>query len=78
MTTTNMPIKKWILQYVIATVICFILFAAVQYLKGRGIEYSINFGLLWSFLAVTVFFIRRVYNYRKNISCGICNDIPKK
>ena len=74
----KMPVKKWIVQYIIAFVVCFLIFATVQYLKGRGINYALNFGALWSFLAVSVYFIRRVYNFRKNISCGLCNDISEK
>jgi len=71
-----MPIKKWIIQYSVALPLLFFIFAGVQYLKGRTIEYSIEFGIIWSILSVAVFALRRVYNYRKNINCAICNDLP--
>ena len=71
-----MPIKKWIIQYSVALPLLFIIFAGVQYLKGRTIEYSIEFGIIWSILSVAAFALRRVYNYRKNINCAICNDLP--
>lgn len=70
-----MPIKKWIFQYAIALPIIFVLLTGVQYLKGRSLEYSIEFGILWSLVSVTIFAIRRFYNYRKNINCAVCNDI---
>ncbi|GAA0852561.1 hypothetical protein GCM10009114_02890 [Aliiglaciecola litoralis] len=71
-----MPIKKWIIQYSVALPLLFALFASVQYLKGSSLEESIEFGLLWSTLSLTVFALRRVYNFRKNINCSICNDLP--
>lgn len=72
----DMPVKKWIYQYSVALPLVFILLAGVQYWKGRTIEYSIEFGILWSVLSVLVFALRRAYNYRKNINCAVCNDLP--
>ncbi len=71
-----MPVKKWLVQYTLALIIIFIVLTGVQYTKGRSLEYSIEFGLLWSLLSVILFAIRRFYNYRKNIHCAICNDLP--
>ena len=71
-----MPVKKWLVQYTLALIIIFIVLTGVQYTKGRSLEYSIEFGLLWSLLSVILFAIRRFYNYRKNIHCTICNDLP--
>ena len=71
-----MPIKKWIFQYSIALPVIFVLLASVQYLKGRSLEYSIKFGVLWALISVAIFAIRRFYNYRKNINCAVCNDLP--
>lgn len=71
-----MPIKKWIFQYALALPTVFVLLAGVQYLKGRSLEYAIEFGLLWALISVSVFAIRRYYNYRKCINCAVCNDLP--
>mgnify|MGYP005824287095 CR=1 FL=1 len=73
-----MPIKKWIVQYVIALPIIFVLLAGVQYLKGRDLEYAIEFGILWALVTVIIFAVRRFYNYRKNIHCAVCNDLPNE
>ncbi|CCQ10989.1 hypothetical protein PALB_18630 [Pseudoalteromonas luteoviolacea B = ATCC 29581] len=73
-----MPIKKWIYQYSIALPVVFLILAGVQYFKGRSAEYSIEFGIIWSIISVSVFAIRRIYNYRKSINCAICNDLPNK
>ena len=73
-----MPIKKWILQYAVALPIIFALLAGIQYLKGRTLEYAIEFGILWSLISVSLFAIRRFYNYRKNIYCAVCNDLPNE
>ncbi|GAA59886.1 hypothetical protein P20652_1750 [Pseudoalteromonas sp. BSi20652] len=70
-----MPIKKWIVQYAIALPIIFVLLTGVQYLKGRSLEYSIEFGISWALVSVTIFALRRFYNYRKNINCAVCNDL---
>jgi len=75
MSGLDMPIKKWIIQYAIALPIVFVVLAGVQYLKGRSLEYAIEFGILWAVVAITVFALRRLYNYRKNIHCAVCNDI---
>jgi len=72
-----MPIKKWLFQYSLALPVIFVLLAGVQYLKGRSVEYSLEFGVLWALISVAVFAMRRLYNYRKNINCIICNDLPK-
>ena len=71
-----MPIKKWIVQYAIAFPIIFVLLAGVQYLKGQSVYYSIEFGLIWAFVSLLIFAIRRFYNYRKQIHCALCNDLP--
>ena len=73
-----MPIRKWIFQYAISLPIIVIILMGVQYLKGRSLDYSIEFGVIWGFISVTIFAIRRYYNYRKNIQCAVCNDLPKE
>ncbi len=75
---TLVPIKKWLFQYSIALPLVFLLLAAVQYAKGRSLEYAIEFGLVWSFISVAVFAARRAYSFRQNIHCALCNDLPKK
>ena len=74
---SSMPIRKWILQYTLALPIVFSLLAAVQYLKGRDLEYCLEFALIWSLISVGIFAANRAYNFRKNIDCAICNDLPK-
>jgi hypothetical protein len=73
----SMPIRKWILQYTLALPIVFGLLAGVQYLKGKDLEYCLEFGLIWSLISVGIFAANRAYNFRKNIDCAICNDLPK-
>lgn len=71
-----MPIKKWALQYVAMLIVFSVILSLVQYLKGRGVDYSLEFGILWAFLAATLFLGTRIYYYRKNIYCAVCNDLP--
>jgi hypothetical protein len=71
-----MPVRKWIFQYSIALPIIFVLLTSVQFMKGRSLDYSIEFGLLWASLSIAIFAIRRVYNYRRDINCSVCNDLP--
>ena len=73
-----MPIKKWVFQYTVALPLIFVLLSSVQYLKGRGLEYSIEFGIFWALITVFIFAITRVYYFRKNINCTVCNDSPNK
>ena len=73
-----MPIKKWILQYLVALPVIFLLLAGVQYLKGRSLNYAVEFGLLWAVVSIGIFALRRYYNYRKNIHCAVCNDLAEK
>ncbi|MDO6568982.1 hypothetical protein Q4561_18060 [Alteromonas sp. 1_MG-2023] len=72
-----MPLKKWIFQYSIALPLVFLLLAGVQYLKGRTLGYAIEFGIMWSFITVGIFAIRRAYNFRKHIDCQVCRDLPE-
>lgn len=73
----DMPIKKWVIQYIVTFIIMFLIFSNVQYLKGHEVEYSFRFGVLWSIIATTIFLINRIYYYRKKIYCVVCNDLPK-
>lgn len=68
-----MPIKKWLLQAIILLPVLFLVFAAVQYLKGRGMEYSMQFGIFWSTVSTAVFFATRIYYYRKGLVCKVCD-----
>ena len=73
-----MPIKKWLIQYLLALPLVFLLLAGIQYLKNRGLEYSIQFGLLWAFISVSIFFAARGYYFRKGMHCKISNEeLPK-
>lgn len=72
----DMPIKKWAIQYVLMTLVLFIVFSAVQSMKGQELEYAVRFGALWAFISSTIFFATRVYYFRKNIACSVCNDLP--
>lgn len=71
------PVKKWALQYALALPVIFALLAAVQYLKGHNFAYSMQFGMFWALLSVVIFAIRRYYNFRKNIACALCKDLPE-
>ena len=71
-----MPVKKWMFQYSIALPLVFLLLAAVQYLKGHTLMYSVQFGVMWAFISIAIFAARRAYNFRKNIACQVCNDLP--
>lgn len=73
-----MPIKKWAVQYAIAFPMIFVLLAGVQYLKGQTFGYSVEFGIIWTVTSLTIFTARRAYNFRKNIACQVCNDIPQQ
>ena len=72
------PIKKWISQYLILYPLIAGLLSAIQYMKGRSIEYSIEFGLIWAGVSIAIFAVNRVYYFKKNIPCAVCNDIHLK
>ncbi len=72
-----MPIRKWTIQYLIAFPVVLMLLAGGQYFKGRDLDYAIEFGLIWAAISITVFALRRAYNFKKNIACSLCNDLPE-
>lgn len=72
-----MPIKKWIIQYLIATPVVAMLLGGIQMLKGRELEYAVEFGLLWGVISTTIFIATRIYYYKKGLYCKVCNDLPK-
>ncbi len=72
-----MPIKQWLIQYLIAFPVVFTLLAGVQYIKGRDLQYCIEFGVLWGVISIAIFALRRVYIYKKNTACIIKNTSPK-
>ncbi|AOE50367.1 hypothetical protein [Kangiella sediminilitoris] len=71
-----LPWKKWIIQYAMMAAVLFVLLAGVQYLKGKSIDYSIEFGVLWALITSTIFLATRTYYFKKNIACQVCNDLP--
>jgi hypothetical protein len=71
-----MPIKKWLLQFVVVWPLLFLLLAAIQYVKGRELDYALTFGLLWSSLTLAIFFATRVYYFKRGMACKVCNDLP--
>lgn len=71
-----MPIRKWIIQYLIAVPVVALLLGGVQMLKGRELEYAVEFGLLWGFISATIFLATRIYYYKKGLYCKVCNDLP--
>ncbi len=73
-----MPIKKWILQYVLMIAVLFVAFAGVQVIKGRGLNYALEFGLIWSLVSCSIFMLVRIRNYNKRIACKLCNDLPQR
>lgn len=71
-----MPVKKWLIQYVIAVLAAGGLLGLIQFLKGRGLEYSIEFGVLWGFISATLFLVTRIYYFKKGLYCKVCADLP--
>lgn len=71
-----MPVRKWMLQYSVAFPVILLLLSGVQLLKGRDIEYALEFGVIWTIISITVFAVRRAYIFRRNIHCALCNDLP--
>jgi len=69
------PLKKWLIQYALILPTLFLVFSVVQYLKGRTIEYSIEFGIIWSVVTLLIFGITRAYYFKKQVACSVCNDI---
>lgn len=73
-----MPLKKWAIQYSIAFPFVCALLGGLQFIRGRSLEYSIEFGVLWALISIAVFALRRAYNYKMHIHCGICDDLPQQ
>jgi len=55
-----MPIKKWTLQYLVAYPLLATIFASVQYFKGQSFSYSLEFGVTWAFISISIFAARRI------------------
>ncbi len=70
-----MSIKKWVIQYVITVIVLFFIFAVIQYLKGKNLVYSLEFGAVWSVISASIFLITRATYFKKNIACQVCNDL---
>ena len=49
-----MPIKKWTLQYLVAYPLLATIFASVQYFKGQSFSYSLEFGVTWAFISISI------------------------
>ena len=72
-----MPVKKWVTQYLAMFLVLAGIFSLVQYLKGHQLEGSIYFGITWSVVGSSIFLLNRIYYFRKNTHCSVCNDLPK-
>lgn len=73
-----MPVRKWMFQYLMMLLTLSALFSGVQYLKGRGLEYALEFGVLWAFISSTIFLVVRIRNYKNRVACQLCNDLPEQ
>lgn len=65
-------------QYLMMLLTLSALFSGVQYLKGRGLEYALEFGVLWAFISSTIFLVVRIRNYKNRVACQLCNDLPEQ
>lgn len=71
-----MPTRKWTLQATLMFVALSLVFALVQLAKGHELWESLRFGLYWFVVSTALFLITRIRNYRKQIYCKLCNDLP--
>ncbi|SDK58096.1 hypothetical protein [Microbulbifer yueqingensis] len=71
-----MPWKKWIIQFSIMSVTLILVFSGVQLAKGHGPDESLLFAAFWGPCTATVFLLTRIYYFRRNIRCVVCNDLP--
>lgn len=65
-------------QYLMMLLTLSALFSGVQYLKGRGLEYALEFGVLWAFISSTIFLVVRIRNYKNRVACQLCNDLSEQ
>lgn len=73
-----MPIKKWLKQYAVAMPLLFALFTCTQYVKGHSLKDSMAFAVTWACITLLIFAVTRAYNFKRNVYCQLCNDLPEK
>lgn len=72
-----MKVTFWARRFLAAFCVAFLVIAGAQLLKGRTLEYAVSEGLLWSFIAATLFTVAAVYRWRRGIRCAVCGDPPE-
>jgi hypothetical protein len=70
----KMPLKRWLVQYIAHLPVLAFTLGGLQYLRGRALDYSVDFGLIWGAICASIFLATRIYYYRKGLYCKICND----
>lgn len=70
------PWARWLRQALVMLIVISPVFALIQFLKGHSLEYSLEFGAFWGVISTVIFSLTRAYNYKRNIYCALCNDLP--
>lgn len=73
----SMPIKRWLIQFAWQMPLLALILGGLQYLRGRGPDYSIEFGLIWGTLSAAIYLATRIYYFRKGMYCKVCKDIDQ-
>jgi dolichyl-phosphate-mannose--protein O-mannosyl transferase len=67
----------WVRRFLIFLVAAFAVIAASHLLRGRPVKYAVLEGLLWAFIAASVFIATRIYRSRRGEACAMCRDTPE-
>jgi hypothetical protein len=67
----------WIRRFFLALAIAFAVIAASHLVRGRGIEYAVTQGAIWSVISATIFTVGRYFQARRGQHCAICRDTPE-
>jgi hypothetical protein len=67
----------WIRRFFVALVIAFAVIAASHLLRGRGVEYAVTQGSIWSVISAVIFTVGRYFQARRGQHCAICRDTPE-
>jgi hypothetical protein len=67
----------WVKRFLVVLALAFVVICAAQLLKGRGLEYSVTQGAIWSTISALVFTVARFFQARRGQHCALCNDTPE-
>ncbi len=67
----------WMRRFLVVLAVAFVVIAASHLVRGRGVEYAVTQGAVWSVISAVIFTVARYFQARRGQHCALCRDTPE-